>query len=54
MIKMKIKKIITCESRLTRRCRNCKIDYNPNHHPNNLDCENYKGIVIRTFKVKSK
>ncbi len=52
MIKMEIEKIITCENRLTMRCRNYKIDYNPNHHPNNLDCEAYKEVVMRTFEVK--
>ena len=54
MLKIEIKKIITCENRLTRRCKNCKIDYNPNHHPNNLDCENYKTVVMRIFEVKER
>ena len=54
MIKMQFKKIITCEGRLTGKCTNCEINYNPNHHPNNLDCIKYKKAIVRTFEVKSK
>ena len=54
MIKMQFKKTITCVDRLTKNCKDCKKDYNPNHHPNNLDCVNYKEAVVRIFKVKEK
>ena len=47
-------KLIACINRMTGRCPDCKRDYNTTHHPNNLDCPNYKPIVLRTFEVKEK
>ncbi len=52
MIRIIPKKQITCINKLTKKCKDCKIDYNPNNHPNNLDCKNHKEVIIRIFKVK--
>ena len=43
---------ITCRNRFLGNCPNCEKDYNPDHHPNNEDCPNYKPIIVRYFNVK--
>jgi hypothetical protein len=47
-----IEEKLVCLNHVTERCPNCKIDYNPNHHPNNKDCENQNPIIVRYFEVK--
>ena len=42
----------TCLNRFIGRCQNCTPDYDPNHHPNNLDCKNYHPIKVHYFNVK--
>ena len=41
-----------CVNHLLNRCKNCKIDTNPNHHPNNLDCPYYIPTKLIIFKIK--
>jgi len=43
----------TCLNRFIGRCKECKRDYE-NHHPNNLDCPDYKEIYIDVFEVKKR
>jgi len=40
-----------CVNHLLNRCKNCKIDTNPNH-PNNLDCPYYIPTKLIIFKIK--
>ena len=47
-----IEEKITCLNRMINRCTKCIKDYAPNHHPNNLDCPNYREVKLRTFEVK--
>ena len=50
-----MEKIITCLNRgKLGKCEKCTPDYNPNHHPNNLDCKDYSPMTLRTFYVKEK
>ena len=44
----------TCLNRLLKKCRNCIIDYDTAHHPNNLDCPMYHPMTIKIFEVKEK
>ena len=40
------KVIKTCLNRFLGRCKKCSRDYDPDHHPNNLDCPRYYEIAI--------
>jgi len=42
----------TCLNRFLGRCVGCKRDYDTSHHPNNLDCKDYKLISILYFTIK--
>ena len=42
----------TCLNRFLGRCKGCSRDYNQKHHPNNLDCPNYKELHILVIDVK--
>ena len=33
-------------------CPGCVRDYDPEHHPNNLDCPRYREVVIVIYEVK--
>ena len=44
----------TCLNRLLKKCRNCIIDYDTAHHPNNLDCPMYRPMSIKIIEVKEK
>lgn len=50
--------IKTCVNRQEGNCmilkKKCTEDYNPENHPNNLNCGNYQEKNIRTIEVKSK
>jgi len=37
-------KISVCKGQLLGRCPKCEYDVDKNHHPNNFDCPNFKGI----------
>jgi len=50
-IDTKLEDRVECLNRFLGRCKDCMIDYDPNHHPNNLDCKNYKPIRISYFIV---
>ncbi len=41
-----------CINRWLGRCPDCIEDYDPNHHPNNLDCPSYKPITVHYFNVE--
>ena len=41
----------TCLNRFLGNCKSCSRDYNPEHHPNNLDCSRYYEIEIATFET---
>jgi len=38
--------IVTCLNRYLGRCPKCKRDYDPEHHPNNLDCREYESLSL--------
>jgi hypothetical protein len=44
----------TCLHRLFGECKECKKDYNLQHHPNNYDCGSYQEINMLVFKIKDK
>ena len=44
----------TCLSRTIGRCPGCKIDYDPLHKPNNLNCPGYREIYITIYVVTKK
>jgi hypothetical protein len=48
-------KIYICRNQFFKRC-NCTYDVDKNHHPNNLDCPNYKpmGFVYIELDEKEK
>lgn len=43
-----------CLYRMIGVCRNCKPDYDPTHHPNNLDCPRYRPVGMLEVIVKPK
>ena len=45
---------MTCFNRFLGNCTGCKRDYNLNHHPNNIDCPNYKKMKILIIEVVKK
>ncbi len=49
---MKTIKQKTCLNRLLGYCPECARDYDPNHHPNNYDCEKYKEVEILSLEIK--
>ena len=44
----------TCLNRFLGNCKECIRDYDPKHHPNNLDCPRYYEISIVIYKVEEK
>lgn len=44
----------TCLNRFIGRCKDCKQDYSQGHHPNNLDCPNYREMKLVIFEVKER
>lgn len=42
----------TCLNRFLGRCEKCTRDYDPGHHPNNLDCPNYHEIEVLIVELK--
>ena len=55
VLEEKIHEQIICANRFYRKykkCEKCERDYNPEHHPNNLDCGNYKEVRFYTFFVE--
>ncbi len=42
----------TCLNRLIGNCPDCQEDYDPEHHPNNLDCQEYRSVNFHTYEVK--
>lgn len=45
---------VTCLHRVLGECKECLINYNLNHHPNNYDCEKYYEIHIIETEIKEK
>ena len=43
---------IECLHRWIGQCKNCQRDFDPNHHPNNLECRAYK--VAKIFYVEER
>lgn len=43
----------TCLHRFLNNCKNCTEDYDPNHHPNNLDCQRYREILVCLFTIEN-
>jgi hypothetical protein len=43
-----------CFNKFLGRCPKCEIDYNLEHHPNNLDCAGFKPFKILMMGVKEK
>lgn len=41
----------TCLYRFLGECPYCKEDYDPSHHPNNLDCPKFRWVSIVHFVV---
>lgn len=41
-----------CLHRFLGECLKCVPDYDPNHHPNNLDCPRYYKIGVSYITVK--
>jgi len=39
-----------CLYRFIGQCKGCEYDFNPEHHPNNLDCTRYRPIGIAYVK----
>ena len=44
----------TCVYRYLGVCPHCSEDYDPNHHPNNLDCPMFRLVSIGKFVVIEK
>ena len=42
----------TCLNRFIGKCKGCTRDYNKEHHPNNLDCPNYREIPISIVNIE--
>ena len=45
---------VTCLNRFIGRCKHCKRDYDQSHHPNNLDCPEYREMRLVIFNVTDK
>jgi len=44
----------TCLKRFLGECKRCRVDYDPNHHPNNLDCPWYEEIELLVINFEEK
>ena len=43
---------VTCINHFLGRCKDCKEDYDTQHHPNNLDCPYYKTVKYLILTIK--
>ena len=43
-----------CKNKLLGLCKDCIIDFDTSHHPNNFDCLNYDAVGIILIKVQDK
>jgi len=44
--------MVDCLHRVVGDCKDCRLDYDLNHHPNNYDCKRYTPVNLRTFEIK--
>lgn len=42
----------TCRNRLVGNCKDCERDYRLDHHPNNLNCPFYEGVVLYELEIE--
>jgi len=41
-----------CLHHFLKHCKNCVVDFDPQHKPNNLDCPRFKSIEFKTTSIK--
>ena len=42
---------VICLGQFLNYCK-CEYDIDPKHHPNNLDCPEYKPVTVRYFRAE--
>ena len=44
---------IICLNHFLGRCKNCAVDLDKTHHPNNYDCPGFKPLALTVYVIKN-